>query len=1725
MASQDPSARGWRAHPPMQTRYARDWRTHGTQDSRLSRKLKLRILAASLFVVASVIVSLLFVPSKTPTVHILPIGIGRFNDLPINPGGLQDVHAFKQLQEHFGQNFKVESAADSLSGAALKKRLSEVSEHSLTNQHWIVFITLHAMVTGSSDIELYASEAKPDSPDNSSEMVPLIEVFDTLRRSKARRTLLVLDASRLGSHWRMGLLANDIAAELIRKWGPEVSFSETSDSTSSATANKEKKDAPQSHLTVLYAAHPGQRSWTTSEGSLLVKYLISGLSGEADGWTEKSNDAAKDSNITLRELAIYLQKKTAPYQTLLWLGDSEDFQLTTVTAEQQKDESRGDKSAPTKVAASDDKSSSAPGASASKDSDADKEAKSESPSNVNAATSTASDSSKPPTATESGTKPSSTAGQGSPPTESVKERLKELWKWHEGLVRSGSDRSLNRVAQRSPFAFKALEAQLVLAEILRDNGEDAQAQLDKVKDLRLRLPSSEFHLSDLNAKFALQDFFLSEISPDAQTQAEQFAQSLLVVTPPNQPPVDRSKEPTSAVLGQWFLLETHKAKPSDERMKFLQRILERLPPDRVPQTAEMALVLDLWSVGQDQVGDLNPELISRLAKIRSELQSVVKQSPTAVPGIASSLERALRLLDAAEAWFLHLGGDSQEFRDSLKEAETETLRVKQLAETQTKAVMLAGNLFLELASLAEWTAGRSMDDPKRPIKWSNVRELAKNWQDLSRSTKLDRASVSKLLALWPNEPEAYVQLEKSLLSVCAGTQCLKAKLSESAELQRADALDDVARYVDEHRNDLWNQVQRVTQNPAWREAERLRFQTWLSVNERETVMSIFKKGSPTTATVSVSTASLDQLALWQGFWAVLTLSVLDVSNNLELWKDWDNLADLVESEPGNSDRIRKRRIQLGAAVRNKWGAMQKMTIPVQSPFLASLTAARLDATAQPLVTPDEQWKQAEQSGFAEGLRLFAEDWQRRAARAMPSSGVSNHLAKQLQKAAGELGSKIGESTSTASSRFDEFSPVVIGPDRHGLCEVSISDGANRNLQLLVQPSPGIRVEPSDRWQPIPANGKLSLDLRLDSAVQTPQKLSFVLATADRYPLEFRHVSVLSPSDPSQWRIEFLEVASGKPIKEQPFHDPVSGKRGEKIYLPPAGTMQLKAELVRPAADQRVAKLALFRLTADGRERIPLQEAPLKLPPGRERTQLLLNLGGGAEKDPKNPATAPPPQSIDLSRGWVFEITPESEPAFEFHVWPTSWSAETFIETPQPTLTNDRFQVPVTVKAKLESKFLPSQIAAQLQLSEPLKNLLAKEGSVLGSDDPTLTSGQPTELGFQLVKDLGDFGPLDVALDVAGLPHAFRWRILPNGQVKSQDGRPAWLAVKLENGGSRPILVRRKDAKPAVKQETLKLRIQLDATDLDRIDAPEGWELKYQVFQQQETGSKRTPLSDSWRVTSSLDYVVRLESLQDGVWKLSTVTSDYLPSEKKIDGFTGRFQLHTELLHKKVPKAEHTLDFAIDDDTPPTVQIENLPKGEHRTDRSLTFKAVAEDREAGLIRLVYGFDSNKDGKLQSDEEIDPQDLDWFANQNKTWSVTVPKDRLPNFEKKAEMTLIVVATNGLGKESTQSRILTLVKPVVDTSSTGSLIVTFNRKGNTGKALIVLKGPKNDRKIPVGDTHRFDGLPAGEYTIKVEVNYNVLGVLEEGEASATVNAGEVATPDAMDLKPVKPPTGKKK
>ena len=1777
MTAGKPPSRDWRAQPPAQSQYAREWRgAKGGPAARFSRKFKLRVVGMILVALVAVFVYLL-APGADPVspVQIVTFGIGAYGgranpqgNMPVNPFGEQDARAFGVLHElHPNQFPSVRQKDNSLNGAQFLSVLQkEADDPELDGRHLMVFCTLHGLVQPSGDVELFAIDATPDSPSASSgTMVPLKEVVARLQQSRARRVLLVLDAARLDSRWRLGILNNDIAAQVAGDW---PSSSPSPDTHSATAAGK---------VAILLAAAPGQQSWAAEEQSVLVQFLVEGLTGAADGWIDSrpgGDTGQRDRRVSLRELTVFVRQHVEEWtrrhygvlQTVELFGNTTDYDLAVVSPVPSPSAGY------LKPGALKPSALKASGLKAAKSSGKKTDGKPQEGEQPDATEMTAKDeTAAPEAASASASDPAATAkpAQGA---KGVKweARLAELWKARDEW-RDAGRQGRHVVCRQMPLTWRAFESQLALAVALQRGGLDElvpqSVQQADAAYKKLQTQSASFVGWELTANEAQQKS-LQELgfavesnppAPEALKAVEKFLLSLLSEAPgataPTASSVPNGPEPAPSAIQAWLRQELLRDASAEnwDRLKQIVNRLQRV--GRLPTTAESLLLRDVLATENGAARLGTGDAMGRVFKLRDRFRQLAVRSPESLPLVRDTVQSGMRSLNAAERWLLATEANRPEVRDWLDKSEQAVARAELLTKRYADTVGIWSDLLTELPAAAEWIATRANDDDHRKVDWLRLRDVARQWAERERDGRWDSASFQNA---WPDKPARWTDLERLLLTQFIDAQRLKVALSAGGNDSTAtrtspdevsEDLSKLAAQAASDRSDFGDEVRRTlprlgtADHPTpslWRETDRLLAQPWLSGDERRKLDGLRRlapRGDP------LPNRQSEAGSLWQGFWAIATLSLLtpdrggvapDHSGTADLWKDWERLAELSQPaavaarapSAAEQQALRQRRAELGRAIRRQWSTLQDRASSAKSTTSLPawhLVAATLDPTLLPAADPDVHLRDERQRQFADWLTVFSADWRQRATVATNSDPLGYAaLAERADTLTRDLGGASPRTEPLAPPvRFQDDKRPSFDAQRRTRINLSIAPVAEtrREMNVLISGVQVRLVEGPNQIplrqtvaRPLQSNGQLELDLKLDDEVEAAQSLLVALAEADGYPLDFRRIPLYPPFDPSQWRIEFLDAATNTPLENVPLSDPT----GIKIFLPPTAAVSLRANLVRPAKDSTAsAKITLYRLTESSR--LPLLEGlDLKLEAGKERTPILLDLPAPAkDKETAKDKAATEPLA-DLARGWLFEITPEDQKPLEYLIRPTFWSASKFIDEPQPVIRDDRFTLELKRRATVAGDVpLPEKIPVELSLPDSLRNSLA-DYTLSGS----AAAGQQLTLSFALPKNWSDQArdeKWSLALDVAGLPHAHRWRIEPSGSVTPVSGQPPQLDIRLRLPPAEPKAPPRLEPVIRKGKESLHLQFQVDATELDRTEGTGDWSLSYTVVREVEAGNQPTPLQHSWRLFSSVQRHVWLDAIQAGAWKLRTAANDYeqLEPEAEIRGMSGRFQVQAALTRAAQPQqplATAKLRFAIDDDAPPALEVKGVSTEPRLTDKDFAFRIEAADPESGIQRLVYGFDKNADKQLQEDEELlEERSSIGLDNPKVGWPIIISKAKMPKLEKDEETRhLIVQARNGLGAVATRVVPVTLRKPVVvlpKKLTTGAL--TVNLKVSRGaKCNIQLSGPAARLEETSEDSVTFSDLPAGQYQINVKVNYAVLGRKESGEAKIDVKLGETVT-----------------
>ena len=1532
-------------------------------------------------------------------------------------------------------------------------------------------------------------------------------------------------------------------------------------------------------VAILLAASPGQQSWPAEGHSALAQFLIEGLTGAADGWEDSRparDTGTRDQRVRLHELAAFVRQHVEEWtrrhygvlQTVQLLGNVTDFDLAIVSPPSSSGgKLSGLKPSSLKPSALKPSSLKAAAVKAGKSSGKKGKKEETEPPDSTEGESTESTAKSESTSDEPSSADPAATAKPAKGAAGVKwdVRLAELWKARDEWREAGHQ-GRQAVCRRMPLAWRTFEAQLALAEALKRGGLDelspltvqqAEATYKKLQNQSASLVGLELTANEAQRR-SLQELGLGAESnppaPEVLAAAGKYVLSLLKEKPgagaKEEAAVSstpHSPEPDSSVIQAWLRQELRR-ELSPENWDRLKQIVHRLQQiGRLPPTAESLLLRDVLTAEDGAARFGKGDALQRIFALRDRYRQLAVRSPESLPLVRDTVQSGMRSLNAAERWLLATDADRPEVRDWLDKSDQAATQAESPTRRYVDTVGIWSDLLAELPAAAEWVATRANDDDHRKVDWLRLRELARLWAERERD---GRWEVEPFRNFWPDKPARWTDLERLLLAQFLDAQRLKVALltdGDDSSVQRlsSDDLSKLASQAVTHRHDFWNEVRRSLPSlgtadhptPAvWREADRLLAQPWLPSDERrklEALRRLEPRGDP------LPNRSAAAGSLWQGFWSIATLSLMtrDPEGTAGLWKDWERLAELSQPNAANartpSDAeqaaLRKRRAELGRAIRQQWSTLQSRASSAKTAASLPawhLVAATLDPTLLPETDPDVRLRDERQRQFADWLTVFAADWRSRATAATNPDPLSYAaLAERADNLTRDLGGVTPRTEPPAQVQFQDDKRPSFDAQRRARLNLSLAPGAEARspLKVLMTGSHVRLVEGTNQTlvrqtvaRALPANGQLAVDLKLDDDVETAQPLLVVLAETDGYPLNFRQILLYPPFDPTQWRIEFVEAATGTPLE----HVPLSNGTGIKVFLPPLAAVSVRANLIRPVKDSTPsAKITIYRLTESSR--VPLLEnVDLKLEAGKERTAFLCDLPAPAKDKDKETETALPKISAeplaDLARGWLFEITPEGQKPLEYLIRPTFWSAAKFLDEPRPIIRDDRFTLDLKRRvAAAGDVLLPKKISVELSLPDSLRNTLTD--TALGG---SVAEGQQFTLSFALPKNWSDQARernWNLALDVAGLPHAHRWRIEPSGNVTPVSGQPPQLEIRLLLPPAEPKAPARLEPVIRKGKESLRLQFQVDATELDRTEGTGDWTLSYTVVREAEAGYEPTPLQHSWRLFSSVQRHVWLEAIQGGVWTLRTSANDYEKEEPEpeIRGLSGRFQVQATLTRAAQPQqalATAKLRFAIDDDAPPALDVKGLSSEPHLTNKDLSFRIDASDLESGIQRVVFGFDKNGDKLLQEDEEaLDERSLIGLDNPKVAWPVIVGKAKLPKLEKDEETRhLIVQARNGFGTVATRVVPITFRKPVVvlpKKSTTGTLVV--NLKVSRGaKSTIQISGPAARLEETKEDTVTFTDLPAGQYQINVKVNYAVIGRKEAGEAKFDVKVGETTT-----------------
>ena len=1703
MAGWNDRSRGASPQPPGRAAYSREWRA-GLAPRR--RRTPKRVLIGAFGLLLAAVVGLvayfllLPVAGSVPPARLVLVGIGAYQDraFPPNAFARGDVAALHALQDTNPKQFPDEKPWDDmLTGRTLLDQMGHKLQQ-MEHENLVVFCSLHALVQPGDPghAELYAIHADPDSPhsEQTDQMIPLPDLLAALGRTSAERIVLLLDVGRLLPNWRLGVLAGDVPAQL----------------------EQDVARAAIPRLTVLCSAGSHERSWGAPEWkqSVFGYYVVEGLNGAADGWSEPgAQKNTPDQRVSMNELYGYVHDSVAAWarehrgvpQTVLRFGSAEDFPLVAI-----RDQTPANPGAE-------------PGAA---DANSGKKAAAQ------AETSEKGEKTKAGDQRVAKGKEKAKAAEEKPVD--PWDELFKLWTQRDLLWREG------RTAGSAPHLWRRLQAHLLAAEQQLRAGADEEARATVAQAAgmlqELRRGDVPADLRTDSGRFALSAGSLlgaGRLDRETEQKIAQYAQPIIAAGQSPQPPPATGAAPAPPtgsapaavpqappapeLVARWLMAEaSEQARP--ERLVQLGFVLKTIEPEQWP--VELASLARLVARAQTKPSFWSEDLVSQFFELRARSPSGAVLDPVVFPLVRDELGKGLRALDAAERWLVADGGANGQAETWLRKAENSFSLADRIAQQAAAHVRLRDELLVSLPDLARWVALRADDAPDRTVEWDAVREGVRRLRRRAElGGELDAAFIQDVLGVWPATSGEQDQRERLLLELMLRTHLLQSALWASEDMPADDMLTRLSQAASDAER-LWqllqqdvaaemNAVIRRGQITAedWRTADRLLLNPWIDVEHRRQLLDVISR-EPRGGFFKPAANRRDERGLWQGFWAIQTLALggADDDQLARLWEQWDDLLAAVTA-PGDGDplAVRQRRAQLGLSINRQWWMLaERASRPTQGDRKWNLLVRGLDPWDQPSSDPDDVLRQQRTAQFQQYLAVQLEDIQRR---------QDQHAAYAGQLQSGQrLLARIGPAsppagTTIARPRLARVEAPPFRSDRTAQLSVAVeappADAAQ--MQVLLEADrvrvsrDGTAVEPG---RPVAlSSADSAFDLRLDANAVGPQRMLVALLGPDGFPFDVRSDIVLQPPfDPNSWRIEFQTAQEGRPVRQ----DHLTGS--SKLYLPPSGTVSLKAVLVRPSTDTTQAvDVVVSRRRANGAVDGLIPKTTIQLPPDKTRAELTLSLGGAAASPPANAASpagaAEPPQAepVDISEGLVFELTPQGRETFAYTVQPVFWSAEAFVEPPRPRFEKDTLSVPVVRRDPQangnEDLLLPPQIAVSLSIPDSL--LQPSQTRVLGSDEPSLGFGQRRELSVTFNRALLADEYEEIKLSVAGLPHAFRWQVRPDQPAVLLPGRPPQVRIASPVQGQ--VLKQEKDP--------LVIRLEVDASELDLTGGEnETWRLSYEILRDDDGRRANAGRSDSWELRSSLDRRIGLAGPQEGVWKITTAAGDH-KRELTTAGLSGRFLLLARLYRGENVAAEHQVGFAIDDEAPPLVRIDAGDERIFRRDRALTVRVATEDRQSGITSVVVGIDANRNEKIDDEERVFEKQFLPIERPAFEDRITIPPRLLPAMA--GTYDVLAGATNGVGTAGSAKLRVALQDPPkpppTPQPTTGSILVKFSNA--RGKKTVTLAGPTRRTETAESGqaTVRFSDLQPGAYEIDVR------GYMRNGSAkNIQVRAGETTQVD---------------
>lgn len=806
-------------------------------------------------------------------------------------------------------------------------------------------------------------------------------------------------------------------------------------------------------------------------------------------------------------------------------------------------------------------------------------------------------------------------------------------------------------------------------------------------------------------------------------------------------------------------------------------------------------------------------------------------------------------------------------------------------------------------------------------------------------------------------------------------------------------------------------------------------------------------------------------------WSIRLLDSISGTTHANLWELWKRL--VVAIQGGETEAIRNARTKLAVRIADAWETFQSQP--------SNTSAADLFVTQ----------KMASE--------LLADDLAQRIHAQTPNTKLYRRIYDE---------------------RFADVAPLSIKRKQQDWAEAETQVGAS-NTAVVKLNAEAARVYIQDRafepkakssqqlgWYRLDELASVSeLELSAPNSASETRILKLLLANEHDVVFAAQDLTIY-PNAAAEWRVSVVEA--GRPIfltdgRDLRLPPTTVSPKGKDTPIP------LNFQLTKVNGAARQVSVEMFAIQIDGTEQ---SMGTRQVNFDSSDTVMIPFAPEVLEADATEPeATSPATGTeagIDVQGGIRMEITSDIRGATttSIVIRPLIADATEYLETPKVEYDSEQQKLTIVVNKKQNVASLsPNTLPLEIHFNPLLSRMLQQDLSG-ATKKPNLQDG-PNRFEFvfsgELQSRLGGIDDLEFAMSVAGIPHAWRWRLEEDGVTLISPDDPL---VRMDLSLQNPNEVRPFDQGGNLllgadwKKAKLDIRMHLHGGQFGLRKYEPEHELRLNLERQDSNQSLGT-IFGAINIFTSRPESIRVSEGKDKAWNFSTQTSSYeklgLQINQENSLGAGRYELVAELRTLATNRVEKYRQAFTFDDTPPSFAGSDIEiSTKLQLGAPINGRVAVVDPESAVTTIEVGFDKSNMQKCDASGQF---------RLPASWPGIPQPNPTAQFQSETA-TLIVTAINQAGLETTVKKPLNfergkMVSPATKPKATGSVEFKYD---STRAWTATLKNSSGVRLSPKTGTSPilFDDVPVGTYTIFWKTG---VGAKSGTTSSFTVKSGETA------------------